>query len=357
MPDVTYVFGDMLTGKIIQEISLQGVSMTRGFGQGDLRGAFQLDQTGKENRDLLAATEEGRSYVIAERDSQPIWGGWVKTRTYQSQAKVFQIYCVGFEQYPEHRFIRSDFENLTTEQRNIFRNLWTAMMADPNSLQITLPSSFSTLVAKSLTVKDFEFRSYREAMDTIANSDDGFDWTIDIARVDGVYTKTLRIGYPTLGAVNPLILYYPGEILNYWDNGSMSGYGTNIFGIGAGEGSTMLVQEVIHTDLIASGFPRFDVAASYKSISDPDLLTGLTVMLANFRKAGIPTITVELKGDLDPQFGSYGLGDAVRVFFDDPNHPDPARAVLNSRILGWDYSPPSDDHVEQVRLVFVGEEL
>lgn len=354
---ITYVFGDVLTGKIIQEISLQGVSMTRGFGQGDLRAAFQLDQTGKENRDLIAATEEGRSYVIVERDSVPIWGGIVWTRTYQSQAKIFQIYCKAFEHYSESRFVRTDFENLDTEQRNIFRNLWTAMMADPNSLQVTLPSSFSTIVSKSLTVKDFEFKSYRESMDAIANGDDGFDWTIDISRVGGVYVKTLRIGYPKLGATNPLILYYPGEILNYWNNGSMAGYGTNIFGIGAGEGSTMLVQEVIHSDLVSSGFPRYDVSASYKNINDATLLTGLTLMLANFRKAGIPTITVELKGDLDPEFGSYGLGDAVKIFFDDPLHPDPADATFNSRVLGWEYYPPSDQNTEHARLVFVGEEL
>lgn len=356
MPRMTYVFGDILTGTVIEEISLQGVSMTRGFGSGDFRGSFQLDQTGKDNRDLLAATEEGRSYVVCERDGQPVWGGIVWTRTYQSQAKVFQLYCRAFEAYPSLRFVRSTFTAADEEQRNIFLDLWTDMMSDPNSLQVTLPSSFATEVTKSLTVNDFEFKTYREAMDTLANGEDGFDWTIDVSRVGGAYVKTLRVGYPNLGAVEPAIMDYPGSILNYWANGSMAQRGTNIFGIGAGEGSTMLVQEVIHSDLISGGFPRYDIDISLKAINDATQLTSLTTQAAIARKAAVPVITAELKAGLEPVFGSYGLGDACKIYFQDPAHPDPSTQLFTSRILGWEYYPPSDDHVEYVRLAFEGED-
>jgi len=58
MARMSYVFGDALTGSIIQEIDLQGVSMTRALsGIGEFRGSFGLDQSGKDNRDLIAATE------------------------------------------------------------------------------------------------------------------------------------------------------------------------------------------------------------------------------------------------------------------------------------------------------------
>src|SRR3954463_15169497 len=120
MPRVSYVFGDVLTGAVIQEIDCQGVSMSRGFGQGELRASFQLDQSGKDNRDLLAATQEGRCFVIAERNDQPIWGGIVWSRTYQSQAKIFELYCRAFEHYPEYRFVRTDLSYTNQEQLNIF---------------------------------------------------------------------------------------------------------------------------------------------------------------------------------------------------------------------------------------------
>lgn len=355
MPQVSYIFGDVLTGAVIEEISLQGVSMTRGFGQGELRGSFQLDQVGKNNSDLIDASEEGRSFVICIRDTQPIWGGYVWTRTYQSQAKVYELYCKAFESYPESRLVLSDFENLDTEQRNIFLNLWTAMQTDPNSIQITLPSPFSTVLTKSLSVKALEYKKYRQAMDSVANGDDGFDWTIDIAETGGIFTKSLRIGYPTLGSLEPLVIYYDGEITNYWNNGSMAGRATHIYGVGAGEGSSMLVQEVIHSDLIASNFPRFDLALSYKDVTDSDILISLVVQSARIRKPGVPIYTIEVKGDLEPQFGSYGLGDRVQIrFINDPSHPDPS-SIFETRIVGWEYYPPSDDHVEYARLVFEGD--
>jgi hypothetical protein len=234
------------------------------------------------------------------------------------------------------------------------------MMADANSIKVDLPSSFTTAITKSLTIKAFEFKTYREVMDSVANGGpvDGFDWTIDIARISGgVYTKTLRIGYPTLGSVEPVIFDYPGQILNYWQNGTMAKHGTHIYGLGAGEGSTMLTQEVIHADLLSGGFPRYDVGVSLKDINSASLLTSLSVQAADVRKAGRPIMTVEIVGKQEPEFGSYGLGDAAKIFFRDPRHPDPADRVFTSRILGWEYYPPSDDYIEFTRLVFEGEDL
>jgi hypothetical protein len=357
MADVTYVFGDVITGQILQEIPLYGVSMTRGLGRGDFRASFQLDQTGKDNRDLIAATLEGRCYVVCERGGQPVWDGFVVTRTYQSQAKVFQLYCKSWEHYPEYRLMRTDFEAIDEEQRNIFRDLWLDLMSTPNTPQITIPSSFDTVVTKSIDVKSFEYKDYRAPMDAIANGFDGFDWTIDTARVGGAYQRSLRIGYPALGATIGINLEYPGNILNYWQNDSLSGRGTNIYGIGAGEGSTMLVQEVIHSDLLSGGFPRFDVKYSFKSVNDAELLADLTMQAAIVGKATVPTLTVELKANLEPEFGGYGLGDAAQIYIDDPRHPDPVDRTFNTRIIGWEYYPPSSEKTEEVRLAFQGSDL
>lgn len=357
MAEVTYIFGDILAGTVLEEIPLYGVSMSRALAAGEFRGSFNLDQTGKTNADLLAATEAGRCFVVCERDNVPIWDGFVATRTYQSQAKVFQLYAKSWELYPEHRNMRTDFELDTVEQRNVFLALWQDLISTPNTPQISLPSSFSTVVTKSLTVKAFEFKKYRAAMDMISNGFDGFDWTIDTAKIGGAYQRTLRIGYPTLGAIAQTYFEYPGNILNYWLNDSLSNRGTNIFGQGSGEGSTMLTQEVVHADLLSGGFPRYDVNVSFKGVTDPDILSSLTVQAALVSKATLPTMTVELKADLEPEFGGYGLGDAVRIYINDPRHPSPVSRSYDSRIIGWEYYPPSAERTEQVRMVFQGDDL
>jgi hypothetical protein len=355
MAEISYIFGDILTGTVIEEIPLQGVSMTRGFGQGDFRGTFQLDQTGKNNKDLIEATREGRCFVVCEREGQPIWDGFIWTNTYQSQSKTHQLYCKSFEHYPEYRFLREDISYVDIEQRNIFTSLWTLMLSQSNSPQITIPSSFSDVVLKSIISKSFEFKTYRSLMDIVANGDNGFDWTIDTTKVGGSYVRTLRIGYPTLGAIEYTDIDNPGAILNYWKNASMAGKGTHVFGIGAGEGSTMLIQPVEHTDLISSGFPRYDTAFSMKEVNNSDLLEALTTQLAIVRKPTKSALTIEVKGDQEPIFGSFGLGDAARLHLNDPEHPEPIDQLFLTRILGWEYYPSSDDHVEYSRIVFDGE--
>lgn len=357
---VTYVFGDMLTGRVICEIPLFGASMTRAFGAGDFRGSFQLDQTGKLNADLVAATVPGRCFVVCERNAVPIWGGTVWSRTYQSQAKVASLYCRATDHYPERRLIRTDFTRTAIEQRNIFLDLWQDMMLDPNSIKVDLPADFDNVVLKSCTFKASEFKSYRSAMDELANAADGFDWSIDWNRTGGVYTRALRVGYPTLGQPNPdvaVVFDYPGAITNYWENATMGPSGTHIYGIGSGEGTAMLTVEAIHDDLLAANFPRFDQDVSLKGVNDINILTALTTQQAQMRRAPGTTITAECKGDKAPEFGSYGLGDRVKIVFDDPMHPDLASATFDSRVIGWEYYPPSDDSVEMSRLVFEGDDL
>lgn len=231
------------------------------------------------------------------------------------------------------------------------------MQADPNSIQVTLPSSFATVLQKTLDVKAFEFKTYRSAMDELANTSDGFDWTIDIARVGGVYTRTLRVGYPQLGSTDlntAVVFEYPGSITNYWQNDGTNSGGTNIFGLGAGEGSTMITSEVIHQDLLDSNFPRFDFDVSFKDINNATILAANTARAAITHRGVAPAITIEARANIEPVFGSYGLGDNAKLIFNDPRHPN--GEIFTSRIYGWEYNPQSSDEAEKVRIAFEVDE-
>lgn len=360
MASVTYTFGDILTGAIIADIPMYGVSMARAFGSGELRGSFQLDQTGQTNDALVSATIPGRCFVACERDGVVLWSGIVWSRTYQSQAKVMQLYCRGYEHYLDKRLIRTDTEFVNVEQMNIFRSLLTQMMVDPNSIQFSLPDAFPDTNLKSLSIKASEFKTYRSAVDELADGEDGFDWYIEPQRQGDVYIKSVRCGYPVLGIQNPdaaVTFDYPGNITNYWKNASMANTGTNIFGVGSGEGSTMLTVEVEHEDLLAANHPRYDLDISLKSVNDITRLTSLTLRQAMIRKAPGTIFTVETKGDKEPQAGSYGLGDLARLYMDDPLHYNPSLGYFAARIIGWEYVPASNDSVEMTRIVFEGDDL
>jgi hypothetical protein len=366
--DVRYVFGNILTGETIAEMPLQGVSMARHLDGGEFRGTLHLDRTGISNDTAIAAVVPGRSFIVCERDARPIWGGLVWTATYQSQSKSVQVYAKDLKDYGERRIIRDDVAYVSTEQTQIFLDLYGLMQSDPNSVQVELPDVVNTGILRSLEVTRSDFRDYRSAIDSIANADEGFDWLIDWTRTGGVYTRTMRIGYPTLGAAehsgSPVLDYFDvpdqgdgGNIVNYWRNDTMSGAGTHIYGIGGGEGEIMLTSEYIHTALLSGGFPRYDVALSYKDILDQGTLDSLTMRQALLRRSPAGIYTVEVKGDTPGlEFGDYEVGDYVRLNIRDALHPGNGIDVAK-RILGWEYYPPSDSEVEYARLSFEGEDI
>jgi hypothetical protein len=238
------------------------------------------------------------------------------------------------------------------------------MQSDPHSVLVTLPSApGGTLLAKSVDVKASEYKTFRSVIDEIANTEDGFDWRIDVARADNVYTRTLSIGYPTLGAFDPkaIVFDYPGNIFNYWDAESMASSGTHVFGVGAGEGDTMIQASHVATDLLSQGFPRYDIDLPTKDITSLSTLQSIVNQQAAIRRPPMPVITAEVKGDLDPVFGSYNIGDACTLSLFSPQFgvSDQSDGLFerSTRVLGYEYYPPSDDSVELARLVFEGDDL
>lgn len=366
MEDVRYIFGDALTSEVVAEVSLQGVSVSSTLDGGDFRGTLHLDQTGMRDDVLVSATVPGRSYVVVERGDVPIWGGLIWTRTYQSQSKSIQLYGKDLKSYPERRFVLVDKPFQSAEQTSQFLALYAEMQADPNSVIVQLPAAKATGIIRSLELTASEFKTYRSVLDSVADNDDGFDWIIHWSRTGGAYEKRMEIGFPHVGSEvdhgTVTFDYYDvagrsdgGNILNYWQNDTMAGSGTHIFGLGGGEGDLMLRSNIVHTSLLGGGFPRYDVDVAMKDIMTQSVLDSLVYQQALLRRAPAGVMTLEVKGDGKPAFGDYAIGDVCRISIKDPLHPH--GLLITKRLLGYEWYPPSNDSVEYARLVFEGEEL
>jgi hypothetical protein len=69
----------------------------------------------------------------------------------------------------------------------------------------------------------------------------------------------------------------------------------------------------------------------------------------------LSSIKIQVKGDAEPIFGSYGLGDSSTVAITDARHPEGFQTT--ARLVAWDYTPQSDESVGEAQLVFEGDEL
>jgi hypothetical protein len=357
--DYRYIFGSLRTEQIIAEIPLFGTYMDLELNVGGrLDGSFQLDMTGIDDQILLDATIPGRCFVVCERNGIPIWGGFVWSRTYQSQSKSVQLFAQSFEVFPTHQLMRSQFDRTNIEQLQIFKDLWNDMQAvSGRNMGVNIPSAVPpTVVTKTVSVAPTDFHYYNEIMAGLTNADDGFDWTIDISKIGDRYVKTLRYGYPELGSVDPSLLTfeYPGNVLNFYATESMSTSGTNVFSLGAGEGTSMIYTEVINQDLIDSGWPRWDITAAYKHIDKQAIINSFGKQEAEIRRPPMLLLKPTLKANLLPEFGSFGLGDACNLVVKDPRFP--TGLTFSSRIIKWTLQPQSSTNSDEFSLVFDGDE-
>jgi len=357
-----YVFLTMRDEQVIEEIDLYGVYMSESLNGGDSQfdGTFQLDQTGKRNVDLLAATQPGRTYVVVERNGVPV-GGWIIwSRVYSAQSKTVQMHGISFEAYPRRQRIVSNTVISNTEQIEIFKTLWTQMQSvSGRNVNIIVPSGTAPNVTlKSIEVYPYEVKYYGEVMSSLADSSDGFDWRIVIVKDGPWYRKDLLIGFPYLGTgvhVGMPVYEYPGNITQYYMTESMADAGTHVLTAGAGEGTDMIAAEVAHTDLIAGGMPRWDVDVVRKDIDTLALLSTVANAQGAIRRPPMRTIKVTVKGDHVPEIGSFNLGDTARVILKDARNPEGFQK--DARLVAWKVRPPTSEQVEEADLIFEGDEI
>lgn len=361
--DYRFLFSTLRAEQVVAEVSLYGVYMSLGLNGngGQFDGTFQLDQTGKRNEDLIAATIPGSTYVVCERNGIPIGAWFIWSRVYSAQSKTLQLHGQAFDSYPKKARILTDTSFVGVEQMEIFKSLWTQMQSVyGRNVNVNVPSgTFPTLVPKNLEVLATDFRYYSEAMSSLADSSNGFDWYVAVTK-DGVnYRKDLRLGYPTLGtpsgALAQTIFEYPGNVTQYYMTESMSDAGTNILVLGAGSGSDMITAEYANTDLLDGGMARWDLDIARKDVENQALLNTVTQSLGVAHRAPGTTIKLTAKGDNVPEIGSYNLGDATSVIIKDARNP--FGYTRTSRLIMWEVRPPTSERVEEADLTFEGDEI
>lgn len=418
-----FLFGNWQTARVDIEIPLYGVYIVGKLNDvGYMQGSFQLDQegkSGKSNAELIEATVPFRNFIVIVRNGQPVWGGYITSRTYQAQSKSLQIYAKAYEGYYDERIVpkyelgSGGLDFFEVDQGMIFYfgtssfhqinathagPLYPLFFIPENSnvpfgpeLIPSIPYSGPiTGVNKTYQVLRRDYTTYRQMVDSIANSDDGFDWRIVPRFVIGqsvilggtggfpdspTYVplpgspyeplpavevhKFVLFGYPTLSAGlsgDSTIFEYPGNILNYYRTDNLSGAGTGIIGIGAGQGFDMLVSEILNTDLIdvRGGFIPRDVVIPLKHIEDQGILDARVAQENIKRKPPKVTYKVDVRPELTPEFGTYDLGSAATLIIRDPMHPEGIRVPVT--INEYTLRPASSEGgAEEISLGFVGD--
>lgn len=355
MPTYRYFTTDTLTGQVLGELPLYGVYCDKKIkAAGNFTGTFKLGTGVHNDLELIDASYPVKSCMYVERDGVICWGGIIWSRTFESNAKTVQLSGQTFESYPGSVLIQNDFSRIGANQLQTLVDLFGDMQSVPRrDLQIdTSGVDITGGNLRDLTIKAVDTKYYSEAINQLADADDGFDWFISVG--DG-QTKELIVGQPIIASDpnNVEVFDFPGNIDQfYWPESGSKG-GTDFFLIGSGSGDDAIIASATWPD--AAGFPEVDQIVPRKDITDPAILQSIANAYAATFGSSISNPTITLKSDVVSNFSPWNsLGTYFRFELESPRWPE--RKVVTKRALGWQLYPTSSEQSETFKLVIEGED-
>lgn len=357
----TYLMVDILSNAIMAELPMYGVSLERKInGAGNMTCSMKLDvvsSTNLHNIDILGSTQPGRAALYVDRDGELVWAGPIWSRTYNSSAKVLAMTGQTFESYLGKRFLRTTKSYTGIDGRNVAIDLINTMQAVPyGNVGIQVPSLFPNTdnPMPDTTYYDYSFLKYYDIIDGLAKQN-AFDWTIEPQWNAGVPQLTLRLGWPRLGVVgaaSQIVFEFPGNVLQYYFSENASKGRNRSWGIGNGEGSTMLVANADDAVTLGTGYPLLEEMESYKNETvQANLQLDANSDLALWAPP-VTTPTFMVRPSIEPVFGSYNIGDDINVIINDARFPQEFNGFY--RMIQWNLTPSSSEAAEELNVTIGG---
>lgn len=348
-----YLLTDLATDEPLEELPLDCQSFERKIkGSGDLRATLDLSIDEVRVLDLPSLLAFGRRALYVLRDDEVVWGGilWRGTRS-QSDNKI-SLQAVEFESYFDRRLWDDDYQPVQVDQLDIARTL-TSLAA--GSLGLVVEQQQSGVLRDSST--DYlrkDRHTVGEVLANLADLEGGFDYLIDTVSDGATRQRLLRFGYPRLGRtadVSELVFESPGSITEWTDDYDALGSVTRQYELGGqvGEGDAAVPLQALAVDVateVAGALPLEAVSTEHSTVTEQATLDGWARTDLAAAPLPVATFTATVRGDADPQIGTYIPGDEARFEVTDdwwrarPDGSPGLQVVL--RILALSVNPSTD---------------
>ncbi|SDZ59077.1 hypothetical protein SAMN05216215_11205 [Saccharopolyspora shandongensis] len=325
LPVYTYAIADLSTNTLLEEIPLSGVRFNKPLNSsGTFRATWKLDErsTYLDPYDLTMPT---RRVIYAFRDSRPMWGGVIWSRTYKSESGTVDIGAGEFWSYFDHRKVlpvlpstldlstvaalSTTYDNV--EQNEIARQLIAQAQAHTGGdIGIEFDTSTSNTL-RDRTYNGYDLTDVGEALRNLTNVDGGPDMVFDVLPTDsGAPRRILRIGTPWLGQQGSSHVWeLGGNAIRYtWPtDGTRMASRAFATGEGVDLGTPIAVYE--QPERYEQGFPVLELENNYSGAETEATLDGHAE--ADQQAARMPVVlpTIEVRGDIPPTAADINRGD------------------------------------------------
>lgn len=258
LADVEYKFlvYESLSGVFVGELPITYASYSnviRGPGGAELHMPIQiLNSTVQQitSNDI----EEYRHIIAITRDDVCVWAGFIaKIRCQSSDNRVY-IACIGYWDYFRNRFYRHN-RTYGGDILAIARDVVQRVQAEGGPAQLNIVSGESTLAGVNLafTTRDYDMKTPAEIIEDLARSDRSFDFRIQVdLDTQGTLSKRIFFGYPKIGTRKEFVVEFGRNVSEYQYQRDGDQRVNQMWGIGAGEASDVLIARASDTASFAT---------------------------------------------------------------------------------------------------------
>jgi len=167
---------------------------------------------------------------------------------------------------------------------------------------------FGALPASDATnlfgVKTYQDKLLYDLLTDFTKEDNGFDFQI-------TWDKKINIYYPTMGIIRDDVVFsYPGNIKDIKVSNDVTKWGNEFIARGSGTG----LNDVDLADVPSKQkYGLQQALANFSDVDNQNQLQDLTQTELNLFKVPVILHDVQMDGSIDPQFGTYNLGDQIRI--------------------------------------------
>jgi hypothetical protein len=356
-----YLVTDLTTGSVLGELPYNNVSLSCQLNTpGNMSGGINLDDTRLTNDQILALTTPGRTATWTYRENAIVWGGINLTREYQSEGKSLSVTGQTFEVYAQRRYPRgvigTTVLNWKYNMCQTIDNLWRQMQSISYGNIGVAPMNIypANDIATTLAINGWDLStSYDDLIQSIIALNSGPDYTITWEEDgNGNPLAQLSCGLPLGNPVGmtDLVVDFPGPVMDYIYNESGSNGNNRWWSVGDGDAAAAVAGEITDYTSLQSGYPLWEGVNNYQGVTDNATIENHAINDLKTFPMPLVTHNIDLKGDVFPEFGSYGMGDYVVCNIQDPRFI--AGTQFNVRAVGWSIQPPDESNgTEEITLV------
>jgi hypothetical protein len=265
-----------------------------------------------------------KSTVYVADDNDKIWVGGILA-DYTIDDDVLQFDFTGFTAYPKDQPYGGEISAIAADPLNLTRQLWEYVQDQPGgNLGLVLDSTTSPVkigtpptnsgssVDGPITLNWWSTGDIASRVDDWAKSTP-FDYLEDHVFLGEEVTHTLRLGYPSIGTLQPDLRFVLGENVRALPSEDYPGTAviTEVWVFGAGEGRDRIraVASVVPRDSLR----RVEIVDDKSITSFADAQNRARDVLMGFQPdvpgAGITELEVE--NHSNAEFGTFDVGDTV----------------------------------------------